>query len=129
MQQLTSAETNLLRSLWSLGTATIRELAMDVYGHDDDSKTASVQKLLSRMQAKGFVEKESGQRPQAFRAVPSEQEFLQRQLQHLAAEHCDGNLIPLATALLTTKGLKKRQRQKLRALVDELFPESESSGD
>lgn len=126
MKQLTSSELNLLRSLWSLGPATIRELAVDVYDSDDDSKTASIQKLLSRMQTKGFVRKAGEGRPQTFVAVMDEHEFLQTELQQLATEHCDGNLIPLATALLTTKGLKKRQRQMLRELIDELFPESES---
>lgn len=129
MALLTSAEQNLLRALWKQGPSTVRELSMAVYGADDDSKTASVQKLLTRMQAKSVVSRNRKQRPQTFQATVDEEAYLREQLQQLAKQHCGGDLMPLASALLTTKGLHQGQRDELRSLVDQLFPAPAGDGD
>ncbi|MCC9603126.1 BlaI/MecI/CopY family transcriptional regulator [Stieleria sp. JC731] len=122
MNQLTDSEMELLEKLWELGPATIRALSRSVYQSESDSKTASVQKLLGRMMDKHYVVCDSGKRPKEYTAAISRDEFLQRQLENLATRHCGGKLMPLATALVQTKGFNKRQRQQLRKMIDELFP-------
>ena len=126
MESLTAFEMELLKRLWDLGPTTVRELALAVYQSDSDSKTASVQKLLGRMQEKGYVSCNTDVRPRQFSSKFTRDEYLQAQLEELARRHCDGKLMPLATALVQTKGFTKRQRQQLRRLIDELFPREES---
>ena len=123
MEPLTASEIELLEQLWELGPTTVRELSRAVYQSESDSKTASIQKLLGRMLDKGYVRCNTGVRPKEYSASVSRDEYLQKQLEELARRHCDGKLMPLATALVQTKGFNKRQRQQLRRLIDELFPQ------
>ncbi|MGB7324502.1 MAG: BlaI/MecI/CopY family transcriptional regulator [Rubripirellula sp.] len=127
MESLTTAEMVLLRQLWLCEAATVRELSEAIYGNSTDSKTAAVLKLLQRMMAKGYVDCRREQRPHGYLAAMSEQAYLQRQLQDLADQHCDGKLAPLATTLVQTKGFNQRQRRQLRELIDRLWPD-ESEG-
>lgn len=126
MEPLTASELELLEKLWELGPTTVRELSHAVYQSDADSKTASIQKLLGRMQDKEYVRCQTDVRPREYSACFSRDEYLQKQLEELANRHCDGKLLPLATALVQTKGFNKRQRRQLRQLIDELFPAEES---
>ena len=127
MENLTPAEMALLRQLWQVESATIRELAECVYGSSADSKTAAVLKLMQRMMAKGFVHCRRDDRPHVYVAAVTQQQYLQQQLQELADAHCDGKLAPLATTLVQTKGFNQRQRRKLRELIDRLWPDDEDA--
>lgn len=123
MESLTTAEMVLLRQLWLHESATVRELSEAIYGNSTDSKTAAVLKLLQRMMAKGYVDCRRDQRPHGYSATMTQQAYLQRQLQDLADQHCDGKLAPLATTLVQTKGFNGRQRRQLRELIDRLWPD------
>ena len=52
---VTEAELALLQSLWDAGPATIRQLVDRVYKQGGASVYATVQKLLDRLESKGFV--------------------------------------------------------------------------
>ena len=123
MESLTQAEMAILRELWQRESATVRELSETIYGNSSDSKTAAVLKLLQRMIAKGYVDCRRDERPHSYFATMTHQAYLQRELQELADQHCDGKLAPLATTLVQTKGFNQRQRRQLRELIDRLWPE------
>ncbi|TWU48811.1 Penicillinase repressor [Rubripirellula tenax] len=128
MENLTPAELSLLRELWKRESASIRDLSEAIYASSTDSKTAAVSKLLQRMTAKGFVVCRRDDRPHLYVAAMSEQEYVQRQLQGLADQHCDGKLAPLATTLVQTKGFNQRQRRQLRDLIHRLWPDEADEG-
>jgi predicted transcriptional regulator len=123
VESLTPAEMALLRELWQVESATVRDLSEAVYGSSVDSKTAAVLKLMQRMMAKGFVHCRRDERPHIYVAAVTQQQYLQQQLQGLADLHCDGKLAPLATTLVQTKGFNQRQRRQLRELIDQLWPD------
>jgi predicted transcriptional regulator len=84
---------------------------------------ASVQKLLERLEAKGYVSRDRRERAHRFRALISREDFLRLRLQGLADRLCDGSIVPLVTTLLRSKEkLSEKNGEQLRRLIDELWP-------
>jgi predicted transcriptional regulator len=119
-QDVTEAELAVLRRLWDGGPATIRQLAEGVYGQDGASVYATVQKLLDRLEAKGFVARDRSAAVHQFRAAIERDELIGRRLRAVADTLCDGSLTPLLTHLVQGRRLSNQQRQALRALVEQL---------
>jgi predicted transcriptional regulator len=119
-QDVTEAELAVLRRLWERGPATIRVLAEDVYGQDGTSAYATVQKLLERLEAKGFVARDRKAAVHVFRAAVERDELIGRRLRAVADTLCGGSLTPLLTNLVQGRRLSDSQRQALRALVEQL---------
>lgn len=119
-QDVTEAELAVLRRLWDRGPATIRQLAEDVYGRDGASSYATVQKLLDRLEAKGFVARDRGGAVHVFRASVGRDELIGRRLRAVADTLCEGSLTPLLTHLVHGRRLSDQERQALRDLVKQL---------
>jgi BlaI family transcriptional regulator, penicillinase repressor len=121
--QITDGELSILQVLWARGEATSREIADALYEEVTDPKIASVQKLIERLEGKGCVDRNRAQRAHRFRAVVSHEQFLQSRLQALANRLCSGALAPLVTTLLRSKGISRSERQQLRRLIGDLWPD------
>jgi BlaI family transcriptional regulator, penicillinase repressor len=119
-EDVTEAELALLQTLWDLGPATIRQLVDRVYQQNGTSVYATVQKLLDRLEAKGFVERDRGGQVHIFRAAINRDELIGRRLRAVADSLCGGSLSPLLTHLVEGRGLSERERRELRALVEKL---------
>jgi BlaI family transcriptional regulator, penicillinase repressor len=122
LEPVTEGELSILEVIWKQGTPTSRDIAAAVYEKVSDSKTASVQKLLERLEAKGYVGRDRRDRAHRFQALVSREAFLQSRLRELADRLYDGALAPLVTTLLRSKGFSKKNREQLRNLIDELWP-------
>jgi BlaI family transcriptional regulator, penicillinase repressor len=123
VEQVTDGELSILEVIWRTGCPTSRDIADAVYENVTDSKMASVQKLLERLEAKGCVARDRQDRAHRFRALVSRDDFLQHRLRALADRLCDGAIAPLVTTLLRSKkGLSKKNRDQVRQLIDELWP-------
>ena len=123
IEPVTEGELSILEVIWGRGTATSREIAAAIYEKVTDSKMASVQKLVERLEAKGCVGRDRGERAHRFRALVSREDFLRDRLQGLADRLCDGALAPLVTTLLRSKeGISRANGAELRRLIDELWP-------
>lgn len=117
---VTEAELAVLQALWDGGPATIRKLVTDVYQQEGTSVYATVQKLLDRLEAKGFVERDRASTVHVFRAAVGRDELIGRRLRAVADTLCGGSLTPLLTQLVQSQGLSARDRSELRRLIDEL---------
>jgi predicted transcriptional regulator len=123
IEPVTEGELSILEIIWERGTATSREIAAATYEKVTDSKMASVQKLLERLESKGYVGRDRRERAHRFRALVSREDFLRHRLQGLADRLCDGAIVPLVTTLLRSKkGLSRKHGEQLRRLIDELWP-------
>lgn len=122
VEQVTDGELSILEVIWDQTDPTSRDIALAIYKQVSDSKMATVQKLLERLEAKGCVARDRSERAHRFRALVSHEDFLQNRLRALADRLCDGAIAPLVTTLLRSKGLSKKNRDQLRTLVDELWP-------
>lgn len=119
-RDVTDAELDVLRVLWDGGAATIRSLTDGVYPGGGASEYATVQKLLERLEAKGYVARRAQGRQKVFRPTVGREELVARRLRETADALCDGSLSPLLTHLVSGGGLSKEELRELRQLVDRL---------
>ena len=84
-----------------------------------------MQKLLDRMEAKGYVRRDRSLYVHVFAAVLDRDELIGRRLRSLAETLCDGSLTPLLTHLARAKDLTDEDRLALRAIIDEAEPDIE----
>ena len=122
-KDVTAAELAILEQLWQHEVATVKNLSQSLYGASTASDIATVQKLLARLEAKGFVTRNRDQWPHEFRATIEREQLISQRLQATAEELCDGTLSTLLTHLVRSKQFSGRQRQRLRKLLDEMDSE------
>ena len=125
-QDITDSELAVLRILWDRQTATIRQLTDVMYPRGEAAQYATVQKLLDRMEAKGYVRRDRTMFVHVFRSVLDRDELIGRRLRSLAEMLCEGSLTPLLTHLARASDLTEEDRLALRAIVDEPDPESDA---
>jgi predicted transcriptional regulator len=101
-------------------TATVRELTDELYPRGSSAQTATVQKLLERLEAKDCVQRDRKTWPHQFSAAVGRDELIARQLQSTANRLCEGELHPLLTSLVKARGLTSADRKSLRSLLDDL---------
>jgi predicted transcriptional regulator len=128
-QDITDSELAVLRALWGQGQATIRQLTDVLYPGGGAAQYATVQKLLDRMEAKGFIRRDRTLFVHRFSAVLDRDQFLGRQLRSLAESLCDGSLTPLLTHLARARELTEEDRRALRAIVEESASDPPPAGD
>ena len=119
-QDVTEAEVSLLQALWDGGPATIRQLVGSVYREGGPSAYATVQKLLDRLEAKGFVARDRAASVHVFRARVGREELIRRRLRAVADTLCGGSIAPLLTHLVKGERLSQGEREELRSLIEEL---------
>jgi BlaI family transcriptional regulator, penicillinase repressor len=119
-QDVTEAELAVLQALWDLGPSTIRQLVERVYQQSGASAYGTVQKLLERLEAKGFVGRDRSVPVHVFRALVDRDELIGRRLRAVADSLCGGSLTPLLTHLVEAKGLSPEEHRELRALIGKL---------
>jgi predicted transcriptional regulator len=119
-QDVTETELRLLQALWEGGPATIRQLTDRIYPGGGPAEYGTVQKLLDRLESKGFLRRDRTPPAHTFTAVIGRDELIGRKLQDVAEKLCGGSLTPLLTHLVRTRRLSEQERQELRNLMDEL---------
>jgi predicted transcriptional regulator len=119
-QDVTEAELGVLQVLWDREAATIRQITDVLYPGGGASRYATVQKLLERLESKGCVARDRGDGVNQFRAAIDRGTLIGRRLRAVAETLCDGSLTPLLTHLVRSEPLSVKERQALRALIDEL---------
>src|SRR5580692_73466 len=67
--EVTETELAILQLLWDNGPAPIRQLTQLLYPSGNASHYATVQKLLDRLESKGYVERDRSSMTHIFRAI------------------------------------------------------------
>src|SRR5438309_1124732 len=119
-QDVTDAELAILQVLWEGGPATRRLLADRLYPGGSAAHYTTVQKLLERLESKGYVVPDRRQAVVAFRASTSREDLIQRRLQDVAEKLCDGSVTPLLMNLVRASRLSSAELTALHELVNEL---------
>jgi len=119
-QDVTDAELAVLQALWDGGPAPIRRLTDALYPQGGVAQYATVQKLLERLEAKGYVRRDRSASVHVFAAAVGRDELIGRRLRSLADKLCGGSLTPLLSHLLQSGPLSAEERRSLRELIDEL---------
>ena len=116
---MTETELAMLQVLWERGEATRRQVADSLYPGGGDSHYATVQKLLERLEKKGFVLHDRREGVLVFRANVDRDEFLRRRFQGLADDLCGGAVAPLLMTLVRSQPLSSVEVDELYALLRE----------
>lgn len=117
---VTETELSILRSLWTGGALTIRELTEALYPGGSKVHYATVKKLIERLEAKGCVHRDRREATHRFAASIQREELIGDRLRSLAENLCEGSLAPVLMHLVKSQKLTAKERQSLRALIDEL---------
>lgn len=116
---VTGAELKVLEELWRRGEATIADLRDSLYPEGGGSKFATVQKLLSRLAAKGFVRRRKDVANWVFLPLVARDELIGGELRRVAERLGGNSKTPLLTYLVETGELTAKERAHLRQLLDE----------
>jgi predicted transcriptional regulator len=119
-RDVTDTELAILHILWEQGPANRRQLTDALYPGGGPAQYATVQKLLERLEAKGYVTHQRLQGVLTFTAALDREELIQRRLLDLADKLCEGSLTPLLMNLVRARRLSVQELQELQDLVHEL---------
>jgi predicted transcriptional regulator len=123
-RSLANAELAVLELLWDEGALTARRIRERLYRDAQSSQHGTVQRLLQRLEDKGFVERDRDLPVHLFRAVVSREEYASGQLESLAERLTGGSLAPLVTHLIERRRISRAEIEHLRRILDEGAGES-----
>lgn len=126
-RDVTDAELSVLRVLWDRGPCSVRRIVETMTDEAHPPQSATVQKLLERLELKGWVERDRTGEVQRFLATGGRDELIGRRLEGIAHELCEGSLTPLISHLVKQERLSVKDRQTLRDLIEKLDEESSTS--
>ena len=127
-RDVTEGELGVLNVLWDEESATIRQLTDALYAEGTPGQYATVQKLLERLEGKGFVSRDRSRRAHLFRATIGREEVIGWGLQELADGLCGGSVASLFSELVRPRRLTEEERHALRKLVGGLDRQGTSKG-
>lgn len=119
-QDVTEAELAVLQHLWDGGPGPVRPLAEKLYPAGGASAYATVQKLLERLEQKGYVSRRRQDGVHQYAAEVDREGLIGRRLRAVAEQLCEGSLTPLLTHLVRNQALSAKERKELRGLLEEL---------
>ena len=119
-QDVTDAELDVLTALWDGGPATIRKLTDALYPSGGVAQYATVQKLLERLESKGYIRRDRSASVHVFAATVAREDLIGRRLKAIADKLCGGSLTPLLSHLIQSRPLSPEERRSLRLLIEEL---------
>lgn len=120
MKDVTNAELAVLQTLWQHGASTIRHLADILYPGGKAAQYGTVQKLLERLEEKGYVRRDRAPWPHVFDAAVDRETLIGLRLRETAEKLCGGSLTPLLLHLLKAEQLSDEERQELRTYLEQL---------
>jgi len=127
-EDVTDTELAVLQVLWDRGGATRPQVTADLYPGGGEAHYGTVQKLLERLERKGFVRRDRRDNVLTFSAAVGRDEFVQRRLQRLADKVCGGAVAPLVLNLVRSQSLSAAEVEELYALLREQRRNSKPSG-
>ncbi len=114
---LANAELALMELLWQEEQMTARAIRDRLYPDKAKAQHGTVQRLLQRLEDKGFVERDRTLAVHLFRATVTRKSYACGQLESLADKLTGGSLAPLITHLIEEKRISRDEIDKLRAIL------------
>ena len=115
---LANAELAVMELLWQEDRLTARHIREQLYPGATKAQHGTVQRLLQRLEDKGFVERDRTLPVHLFSAVISRQAYASGQLESLADKLTGGSLAPLITHLMEQKKISRAELKRLRQILN-----------
>ena len=120
---LANAELAVMDLLWQNERMTAREIREQLYPDATRAQHGTVQRLLQRLEDKGFVVRDRSLSVHFFAAKFSRQTYAGRQLETLASTLTSGSFAPLITHLVEEKKISPEEIDRIRSILDGLETE------
>ena len=116
---LANAELAVMNLLWTEPSMTARALRETLYPDSDKAQHGTVQRLLQRLEQKGFVKRDRTLTIHVFTAAVSRDNYAANQLESLADKLTGGSVAPLITHLLEAKSISQEEIDAIRRMLDQ----------
>jgi BlaI family penicillinase repressor len=114
---LTGQELEIMKVIWALGQATVRDVYDDLKRRRTIAYT-TVQTMMNILETKGQLKKQPGDKAQIYIPVRRQQQVVRSIVREFVDRVFDGSARPLLVHLLKEKGLTERERRELQKLLD-----------
>ena len=118
IESLANAELAVMELVWEADRLTARQIRDELYPGKSRSANGTVQRLLQRLEAKGFIERDRGLPVHLFTALISREAYAGSQLKSLADQLTGGSLVPAITHLIDNKQLSRAEIKRLRQILE-----------
>ncbi len=115
---LANAELAVMELLWKQDRLTARHIREQLYRGATKAQHGTVQKLLQRLEDKGFVERDRSLPVHLFSALISRAAYAGSRLESLADKLTGGSLAPLITHLMEQKKISRAEIERLRQVLE-----------
>ena len=115
---LANAELAIMDLLWQHDRLTAREIREKLYPDATKAQHGTVQRLLQRLEDKGYVERDRTLFVHLFSAAISRQTYAGQQLESLADKLTAGSFAPLITHLVAEKKISRDEIDRIRGILD-----------
>ncbi len=116
---LANAELAIMDLLWENNAPiTARQIREQLYPDPSKPQHGTVQRLLQRLEDKGYVERDRSLSIHLFSAAVSRQTYAGQQLESLADKLTEGSFAPLITHLVEKKKISRAEIKRIRAILD-----------
>ena len=116
---LANSELAIMDLLWSNERLTARQIREQLYGDSTKAQHGTVQRLLQRMEEKGYAERDTSLFVHLFSAKVSRQAYAGQQLESLASKLTSGSIAPLITHLVEARKISSDDIEQIKAILDE----------
>lgn len=115
---LANAELAVMELLWEQERLTARSIREALYPAEAKAQHGTVQRLLQRLEDKGFVARDRTLPVHLFEACVSREAYASGQLESLADKLTGGSIAPLITHLMAEKKLPRAEIARLRKILE-----------
>lgn len=116
---LANAELAVMELLWEQSGLTARKIREKLYPDATRAQHGTVQRLLQRLEDKGFVRRDKSLPVHLFSAAISREAYASSQLQSLTSRLTGGSLAPLITHLIEKEEITPQEIKRLRRILRE----------
>ncbi len=117
MPALSPAETEVLRILWQLGSGTVQQVRDDLPAGRKITY-ATVQTLLRRLEAKGYLKHKSAGRAHVFSPAIKASDVIRRTVGDFVERLYGGDPVPLMMHLADSAALNAADIERLKNLIN-----------
>jgi BlaI family penicillinase repressor len=115
----TDAELAILRIIWQLGPATVRQV-QEALNQERETGYTTVLKLMQIMHEKGLVRRDETERSHIYEAALSAEQTQQQLVDHLLDKAFGGSARRLVMQVLSSRKASPKELAQIRGLLDEL---------
>lgn len=116
---LANAELAVMELLWEQSGLTARKIRETLYPDATRAQHGTVQRLLQRLEDKGFLVRDKSLPVHLFSAAISREAYASGQLQSLTSRLTGGSLAPMITHLIESEGITSEEIERLRRILSD----------